>query len=483
MPDNANSLDPADWEAFRELCHRAVDDSVDFLKGVRDRPVWRPVPEATKTALSTTAPIEGAPLEVVYDRFLEHVRAYPTGNIHPRFFGWVHGTGTAGGALAEFLAATMNANVGGRDHAAVYVERQVIGWFRDIFGFPAEASGVLVSGTSMATLLALTIARNQALAGDVRLRGVGGDGATLRLYTSAEAHNSVAKAAEVLGLGRERLRAVPADASGRMDMQALAAAIVADKEAGLKPFCVVATAGAVNTGASDDLVAIADLCAANGLWMHVDGAFGALAILSPEHRHLVNGVEQADSLAFDFHKWLHVPYDAGCLLVRDGEKHFSTFASNPNYLAKAEAGLAGGTPWFNDFGVELSRGFRALKVWFTIQEHGLARLGEKIADNCAHARRLAELVDVDPALERLAPVALNIVCFRAVPPGLEGGAIDSLNAAIVPWLHEEGVVAPSLTKVGGRSAIRVNITNHRTQAEDMNILVEAVHRAVARLRA
>jgi hypothetical protein len=307
----------------------------------------------------------------------------------------------------------------------------------------------------------------------------------------------VTKAIEFLGLGRRNLRQVPCNRELQIDLPALEQAVADDRAAGLQPFCVVGTAGTVNTAAIDDLDALASFCEREKLWFHVDGAFGALAVLSDECRAKLKGIERADSLAFDFHKWLHVPYDAGCVLVRDGEAHRRTFSTHANYLvgaAVADAasirtdagsvrhgqtgtdgrGAAAGGPWFCEFGPELSRGFRALKVWFTIKEHGLRRLGKKIGDNCRQARLLAELVDGHPRLERLAPVSLNIVCFRYVQPGLAAAELDRFNSELVIAVQESGIAVPSTTRIDGKLAIRVNITNHRTRTADLQLLVNAI---------
>lgn len=476
------SLDPADWDSFRTLCHRMLDAALDSVENLRAGPVWRPVPDHIREELAQSAPRAPQGAEEVCRDALRLVLPYPTGNIHPRFFGWVHGAGTPGGIIAELLAAAMNANVGGRDHGAVYVERQVIAWCREIFGFPAHASGLLVSGTSMATLIGLTVARNHLAGHDVRRLGLGAAATTLRAYTSAEAHGSVAKAFELLGLGRESLRPIAVDENYRIRLDVLRAAIAEDGRKGLRPFCVVGTAGTVNTGAIDDLAAIAEICAEHGLWFHIDGAFGALAVLDSGSRARLAGIERADSLAFDFHKWLHVPYDAGCVLVRREDLHRQAFASRPDYLGGAARGLAGGEPWFCDYGPELSRGFRAFKVWFTLKEHGLERLGEKIAENCRQARYLAERVQAHPELELLAPVTLNIVCFRVIGQTASLGEQNRLNGEIVADLHERGIAAPSTTRLGGKLAIRVCICNHRTQRADLDVLVDAVL-ALARERA
>jgi aromatic-L-amino-acid/L-tryptophan decarboxylase len=468
-----DSLDPADWEAFKDLAHRLLDDAIDHLRTVRERPVWQPVPDAVRQALGEPLPVEGQGLERTCREVRQLILPHPTGNTHPRFWGWVHGSGTPGGVLAELIAAAMNANCGGRDHGAVYVERQVIEWCRAMFGFPEGASGMVVSGTSLATLIGLAVARHHLAGVDVRAEGVGGAPAPLVGYASVEAHGSVVRTFEILGLGAHALRQIPADRDYRINPAALLRAIAADRAAGARPFVVVGTAGTVNTGAIDDLAALADLCAQEKLWLHVDGAFGALIALSDALKPRLAGIERADSLAFDFHKWLHVPYDAGCVLVRCGELHRAAFAMTPDYLRRGARGLAGGDPWFCDYGPELSRGFRALKVWFTLKEHGARRLGAAIERNCDQARYLAARVAETDGLELMAPVSLNIVCFRFRRAGLSPAQLDRLNVEIVADLHESGVAAPSNTMLGGRTAIRVCLTNHRTRVSDLDLLLEA----------
>jgi glutamate/tyrosine decarboxylase-like PLP-dependent enzyme len=472
--EREESLDPTDWDAFRDLAHRMLDDAMDYLQQVRERPVWTLVPDAVKAGLREPLPAEPQGADKVCEDFQRLVLPYATGNLHPRFFGWVHGGGTPGGVLAEMLAAAMNANLGGRDHGPVHLERQVIEWCRGLFGFPEGAGGLLVGGTSMATLIGLTVARNHKAGHDVRQAGLAGEGPRLVAYASSEVHGSVAKALELLGLGRDALHLVPANAAYKMNPRALKLAIEMDRREGLRPFCLIGTAGTVNTGANDDLATLADIAAEQELWFHVDGAFGAALMLSDELKPRLAGIERADSLAFDFHKWLHVPYDAGCVLVRDGELQRQAFSSRQDYLAEAERGLAGGNPWFCEYGPELSRGFRALKVWFTLKEHGTQRLGRKVEDNCRQAKYLAKLILERPPLELMAPVPLNIVCFRYAPPGAPPATLDRINGQIVAELQEKGVAAPSTTRLGDALAIRVNITNHRCRNADFDVLVDAV---------
>jgi aromatic-L-amino-acid decarboxylase len=481
VPDD--SLDPDDWDAFRRVLHQAVDGVVDDMARVRDEPAWRPVPGAVKDALREPLPHRGEPLEKVLARYDALVRPYPTGNRHPRFFGWVHGAGNAAGVLAEMLAAGMNANVGGREHAAVYVERAVIAWFAELFGFPRTASGVLTTGTSMGNLLAVVAARDDAAQRDGAAphdaaspsRATG----PFTGYAAAGVHDSVAKAFHIAGLGRGALRTVAVDERFAIDARALRERIAADRAAGERPFFVVATAGSVDTGAFDPLAALADLCAEEGLWLHVDGAFGALAIASPAHAHLVAGIERADSLAFDAHKWLQVPYAAGCVLFRDERAHRAAFASSPHYLARAERGAAAGAPWFADYGLELSREFRALKIWFTLKHYGVERLGASIARTCELAAALGERIERSDDLELLAPVTLNVVCFRCNPPDAATGdaSLDALNEAIAIAVQESGAAVPSTTRVHGKRALRVCIVNHRTREDDLDVLLGAVRTA------
>jgi glutamate/tyrosine decarboxylase-like PLP-dependent enzyme len=267
---------------------------------------------------------------------------------------------------------------------------------------------------------------------------------------------------------------VPTAPDYRVELDALRRAIEDDVTSGHRPFCIIGNAGTVNTGAIDDLDGLADLAAEKGLWLHVDGAFGALAMLARSRRPLLEGLERADSLAFDFHKWLHVPYDAGCILVRQEALQRQAFAAREAYLGGAERGLAAGDPWFCDYGPELSRGFRALKVWFTLKEHGLGRLGDLIEANCRQARYLADRIADHPDLEGLAPVTLNIVCFRYTDSRLEPAVIDRINRALVQNLQEAGIAAPSTTQLGGKLAIRACICNHRTTLKDLDLLVAGV---------
>jgi aromatic-L-amino-acid decarboxylase len=463
------NLDPADWGRARAQGHRMLDDMFDYLEHIRARPVWQPVLDEVRAGLRAGVPHAPTDLAAVHEEFMRDVLPFAAGNVHPGFMGWVHGGGNVAGMLAEMLAAGLNANLGGRDHAPIEVERQIVRWAAQLFGFPQSATGLFVTGTSMANMLGVLIARADAFGLGVRRKGVASYRKRPIAYASAAAHGCIAQALDLAGLGSAALRLIPTNARHQIDPAVLAAAIAADRAAGLMPFLVVGTAGTVDVGAIDDLAALADIARREALWFHVDGAFGALAVLAPDLAPRLAGIERADSLALDFHKWGQVPYDAGFILVRDGELHRRTFATQAAYLRRETRGLAAGSPWPCDFGPDLSRGFRALKTWFTLKVYGTDALGAVISRTCALARHLERRILATPQLELLAPVELNIVCFR-----YRAADADALNARIVADLHECGIAAPSSTTIGGRLAIRAAVVNHRTEQRDVDALLDAV---------
>ena len=455
---------------------------MDYLERVRERPVWRSVPAESRAALDQPLPRGPADPAAVYQQFREHILPYPNGNIHPRFWGWVMGTGTPLAMLADMLASGMNAHLAGYDQSPALVERQVIRWMAELLGFPSGASGLLVSGGTVANLVGLAVARNTTAGFDVRAEGLQQPGTPLLVfYGSSETHSWAKKASELMGMGDRAFRRIPVNGDYQMDVAMLRGAIAADRAAGYRPFCVIGNAGTVNTGATDDLRALAAICREQSLWFHVDGAFGAFAALAPSLRDIVAGLEEADSVAVDLHKWGYLPFEVGLALVRHPDAHRATFATASSYLDATPRGVvAGGFP-FADLGVQLSRGFRALKVWMSLKTHGADAWGRLVEQNVAQARHLRERIGSEPRLELLAPVPLNIVCFRFLAPGLDGSALDSVNQEILIRVQERGIAVPSSTVLAGRFALRVAITNHRSRREDFDLFVDAVLAAGAEL--
>jgi len=480
-PVSEETLDPADWSELRALGHRMLDDLFTYLEDVRERPVWQPMPQEVQDSFHAPMPLTDEPASEVYEEFKRNILSYPLGNIHPRFWGWVMGNGTPIAVLADMLASGMNPNMGGGDHVGNRVEMQVIDWCKEMLAYPPEASGLLVSGGSMANLLGLAVARHAKAGFDIRQEGVAASPRPMTMYASIEMHSSLQRAVEVLGLGNWSLRRIPVNDRFEIDLSALRRTIEADLAAHLHPICIIGNAGAVNTGSIDPLNDLADIAAEHNLWFHVDGAFGALAYLAPEMRPRLAGMERADSLAFDLHKWVYLPFEVGCVLVRDREMHRRTFTLTPDYLKHGDRGTAAGPLWFSDYGIQLTRGFRALKVWMALKTHGVEKIGRVIAQNIAQARYLTELVESSSNLQLMSPTALNVVCFRYVHGNRSDEALDSLNEEILIQLQESGVAVPSGTRVNSRYALRCAITNHRTRKEDLDLLVENVTQLGAEL--
>jgi glutamate/tyrosine decarboxylase-like PLP-dependent enzyme len=468
-------LDPADWEEMRRLGHRMIDDMMDYLSTVRDRPAWAQLPEDVLMDLRQPLPQGPQAPADVYEDFLRCVLPYNKGNIHPRFWSWVEGGGTPFGMLADMLASGMNANVAIGNHAAMYVDRQVLDWSKEMFGFPASASGMLTSGASIANITALVVARNH-FHREIKRKGLRAVDGQMMVYGSSETHNCVAKGVEVIGIGSDNFRKVPVDAGYRVCTDVLRDMIREDRRAGHLPFCIVGNAGTVNTGAIDDLMELAAIAREEGLWLHVDGAFGAIPYILPAFKETLKGLELADSLSFDFHKWLYMNYEVGCVLVRDGAVHQAAFSTSVNYLMQHERGLSAGPGTFSNYGMELSRGFKSLKVWMLLKEHGVQGYARLVRQNLDQAQYLARRIEEREELELLADVSLNIVCYRWNPGRMTDGELNAANKEILMRMHEEGIALPSYTLLHGQYAIRVAITNHRSRLEDFDALVDATVR-------
>lgn len=469
------TLDPDDWGETRALAHRMVDDAINRLEGLRERPVWQEMPASVRGNFVGPVPRGPQPLGAVYSEFTDHILPHAMGNHHPRFWMWYMGAGSFTGALGDFLAAIDGSNLGAGNTAAALVDQQVVAWLTEMMGFPEGSSGTLVNGGSMANIIGLVAARNAKAGVDLRQDGVASMPEPLRFYASDQVHNCHEKAMNLLGLGKRALSKVPSNDNFQMDVAKLRAMIQADRAKGVRPACVIATAGTTNTGSIDDLPALADLCLDEGLWLHVDGCVGAPIAIAPQNHALVAGIGRADSLALDLHKGFHAPFDVGCALFRDRRQHRLTFAENAEYLQTMSRGIAA-AEFLSDYNMDTSRGFRALKIWMMLKQNGVAKFGRLIDQGIAQAQYLTEMIGRAPALELIAPTATSIVCFRFNPGGLDEAALRVLNIEIMVQMQEAGLAAVSDTTVKGRHCLRVAICNHRTGRADLDLLVREILR-------
>ena len=465
-PDEVRRLGRAATELVAE--HRAT---------LLERPVFGKV-GAIADRFQGGVPREGRSADEVLALVRENVLPFAFGNSHPRFFAFINATADPLGTVADYLAAAMNPNCWGGDHAAVHVETQVVRWLAEILGLPGTAEGIVASGGSMANFTGLAVARRAMAEGDVREEGLSGK-APLVVYASDQVHNCVDKSVDLLGIGFSGLRKIPTDEAFRMRLDLLRTAIAEDRRAGRRPAIVVGNAGTVNTGSIDPLEEIADLCREEGLWFHADGAYGALAVLAPGLRERLAGLERADSVAADPHKWLYVPYEAGACLVREPGRLGATFRRPAEYLVHDPESPVIGPTAFNDRGPELSRGFRALKVYMGLLRHGTSGYARAIAHDLEMARFLAEEVKRRPDFELLSPPELSIVNFRYRPRegAPDGPALDALNRRIVNRLVGSGAFFLAPTFIKGRVSMRVAIVNFRTREDDLVALLDEAARA------
>jgi len=466
-------------EQFRELGYRAVDILASQLADVQsaDSPVRRTFPpELRAQLLEQPLPESSKDAGELLDVFAYNILPYPMGNASPRFFAWVNSTPAPLGVLADFLASGLNSSVAGGDHAATYVEHGVLNWLKEIMRFPATSGGILTSGGTMANLTGLAVMRHVKTQGTIRQQGLQTNAAPMVIYQSEQGHSCIQKSAELLGFGNDYLRKIPVDADYRMDVGALKAQIAADRAAGLSPICVVASAGTVNTGAVDPLDAIADVCAAEGLWFHIDAAYGGTGILAEQSGDLFAGIERADSIAIDPHKWMFIPLECGCALVKDAVAMRDTFSLVPPYLRDDTV-----LPWFSEFGFQQTRGFKALKLWMVMQQIGVNGYRELITQNVALTRTLQARIAARDDFELVAAGPLSVSCFRYAPPDMSADDTDTLNRELLKIVQREGKVFLISTELDGRPVLRACIVNFRTTEDDLDFLLDTIVEAGQRV--
>jgi len=462
-------------DEFRRLGYRAIDLIAERLAQLDELPVRQPVPQSLRDQLmQSPLPVEGQEPDALLEAVGSLILPYPMGNASSRFFAWVNSPPAPLGILGELLAAAHNASSAGGDHAATYVEHGVLNWMKTIMGYPQEAGGILTSGGSVANLIPLAVMRHVKTEHDVRAQGFNGQGAPMTIYTSTQGHSCIEKAVELLGFGHGYLRKIATDDNYRMNIDALRASIQADVAAGLRPVCVVASAGTVNSGAIDPLDAIADVCAEYGLWFHIDGAYGGLGILAEQAQSHYAGLERADSLAIDPHKWLYVPIECGCALVRDAQAMRDAFSLVPPYLRDPEA-----LPWFSEFGIQQTRGFKALKLWLTLQQVGVDGYRNLITHDVAMARMLQSRIRARDDFELMAAGPLSVTCFRYAPPDVND--LRALNQALLKIVQDEGHVFLTSTELSGQLVLRACIVNYRTQEGDLDRLLDTIAEAGERV--
>jgi glutamate/tyrosine decarboxylase-like PLP-dependent enzyme len=472
--ENVPDLD--NWEQFRSLGHQIIDELANLLSTQRGRSVTRLLAPEDVAAWNEPIPYDGKGVRATYEFLATHLLPRLLGNTHPRYWGWLDGSGIPLAALADLLASALNPNVEGMDHAACFLELQVIQWWTSMLGLPPSTSGLLVSGTSTANLLAIVIARNANAGARTRQTGVK-DAADLVFYASASVHLSIQRGLEIAGLGSRALHTIRTLENGAVDVDDLRDAIENDRQNGRTPACIIGTIGTTTTGAIDDIQALAQLSSKNKLWLHVDGAFGALACLVPSVAHLTRGLELADSIAFDFHKWLYLPFGVACLLVRNADAHRETFAVQASYLEGLPRPPAASGPSFSSLGIETSREFKALRVWMCMRAYGVKAFAHHIERNIRHADLLRSRISLERDLEQIAPNHLSIVCFRwRRHDGSLDHVLDDINREILLRLQTAGDYMLSGALVSNLFALRAAIVNHRANDADVDAMIATLLR-------
>ena len=465
-------------EALDQISSQAAALVAEYFAHIAERPVVAPnYAGKTKDAIDLELPLEGRPLEQLLDE-CRTVMDLSRHNGHPRFFGYVASPSTPIGAYADLIASALNANITcwRSGPAGTEIEQVVVRWLGSLIRYDDNSKGLLTSGGSMANMIALLIASRRKGGVEAARKGLWNAGPPMTLYASEEVHMSIAKAADILGFGRDQVRIVSCDERRKMKVADLVSRIKADQSNGFRPFCVVASAGTTNTGVVDPLNQIADIARDFNLWFHVDGAYGAPGNLDPRKTALFAGIERADSVSLDPHKWLYVPVDAGCLLFRDASAAVATFSTDEADYIKLHGHTDDAAFAYWDYGVELSRRFRALKVWLTLGYYGVRRLAEAISDDISLAAYMGELVSHANDFELLAPVELSICCFRYVPAALKekDEELNRLNEQIMAAVQKGGRAYLSNATVNGKFALRACITNFRTTKADIEKTLEVV---------
>lgn len=475
-------LEPSDWLAFEEVLVRIAEDARASLEHLGDGPVWLRPPAHIRDAFDAEIPMAGQGIEATYDQFKRILHPYVVGNRHPNYLGWVVGSGIPSSMVGDWLSSLVNSVPTLFDDSSVLTELQVLKWITQLVGMRSDSSGVLTTGVSEGTLIALRVATVAALGDEILSSGILGLNQKPVFYLSDQTHDCARKAIRILGFGDDHIRVIRTDEAFAMPALELKSAIEQDLEDGHKPVAVIATIGTVNTGSCDDINSISQVCHDLGVWLHVDGAFGIWTALTPQLKHLTDGVAHADSLVFDLHKWMYQVYDIGCVLIADGALHKTALETHADYIAPLPGSVRDGPADLSSRSIQLSRGFKALKVWFSLQAEGVNAFSEAIQQNLSLASYLTEKAVSSEEIELLAPTVLHIVNLRFVPPNSAPAEIDACNQRIVRQLQTEGTAVPSSTMINGRFSIRICFSNHRTTRDHVDQVFNQILR-IGRLHA
>lgn len=465
----SSQLEP-NWIDFRKQGITVLDELIKMWEELEDKPVWKGVPNDVRERFCSPAPEFGIGVDNAIDNLFKDVLPYPRGNIHPRFWGWVNGSGLPVAALADFAASALNSTVTSSESSAMFVEAQVLSWLKNIFDWRPEGDGLLTSGCSMGHIIALSCARQAAYGDNIKFEGMYSQKVG-RVYASIETHLSVIKAVELLGIGGDNLILIEVDDQKRIRCDILNEKIKADVSNGFLPICIIGNVGTVNTGAIDDISQLIKVSNKWNIWLHLDGAFGVFGKLINTCKEKLKDINLADSICFDLHKWFYMPFDVSCILTRNKHSLINTFSKKSDYMSLLPKGPASFDHSYADRGIEQTRSMRALKVWFSLQAYGVNAFRNAITDNYEQASYLAQMVSNSEKLQLLSRGDLNIVCFRIYCEDLNENDLNELNIQALSSLQMQGKVLPSHTWLDGRFAIRVAINNHRTSLEDLEFLV------------
>lgn len=470
-------LEPKDWAAFEHLLVRLASEARASLEHLGERPVWQSPPQSVREAFAAQLPLQGEGLDAVYEQFKQTLEPYIVGNRHPDYLGWVVGSGIPASMVGDWLAALVNSVPTLFDDSSALTELQVLQWIKQMVGMPDSCSAILTTGVSESTLIALRVATYAALGDRIKTAGIGATEQKPVFYISDETHDCARKAIQILGFGSTHIRVIKTGSDFSMPAADLETAIREDLATGHKPVAVIATIGTVNTGACDDIQAVADVCADLGVWLHIDGAFGIWSAITSVNQHLTAGVERADSLVFDLHKWMYQTYDVGCAILRSPELHQQALETHADYLAPLAGSVRDGPADFCSLSIQLSRGFKALKIWVSLKSEGVEAFARAIERNLELAHYLTTQIGAASDLELLASTNLHIVNFRYAPDWADPASLNACNEDIVRQLQVAGIAVPSSTMINGQFSIRVCYSNHRTTHHHVDRFVSAIQSA------